>query len=149
MSSFILLFRTAWNDYFTVTNPTNLNSQTYTSRQTPSATSLYVSKCLFRSIVSSNDGGALYCANSVTYFLVESTSFFSCKTSDNNGGAIYYSYSSGQSVLHEVCGYDCCSLHQGPYQQFAYIYVQNTASSKNYVNYSSISRCRSENTNSV
>jgi hypothetical protein len=148
MSSFILLFRTAWNDYFTVANPTNLNSQTYTSRQTPSATSLYVSNCLFRSITSSSDGGALYCSNSVTFFLVESSSFFSCKTSGSQGGAIYFCHSSGQSVLHEVCGFDCCSTHTSPNYQFAYIQVNYVISNKNYVNYSSISRCRSENSNS-
>jgi hypothetical protein len=140
MSVFLLYYRTAWNDYFSTTNPTNLKSQTYNSRQTPSNSSVYVSNCLFNSIVESNQGGALYCSSSVTYFLVESSSFFSCKTSGGYGGAIYFSNSGGQSVLHEVCGYDCCTTNSNDFQ-FAYILVNNAASSKNYVNYSSITRC--------
>jgi hypothetical protein len=142
-----LYFRTAWNDYFPATSTTNLNSQTPTSRQTPSDTGVYVSNCLFRSISSTSDGGALYCTS--TYFLVESSSFISCNTSSNNGGAILFQNSGGQSVLHEVCGYDCCSTHSSyQYYQFAYIYVINSISSKNYINYSSISRCVSEHSNS-
>jgi hypothetical protein len=144
MSVLLLHYRTAWNDYFSTTNPTNLNSQTYNSRQTPSDSSVYVSNCLFNSIVESNQGGALYCSSSVTYFLVESTSFFSCKTSGGYGGAIYFSNTNnGQSVLHEVCGYDCCSTSNTNYH-FAYIRIYNDASSKNYANYSSITRCVNE-----
>jgi hypothetical protein len=126
-------FRTAWNDHFPETD-----SQTYTSRQNPSSTSVYVSNCLFRSISSSSDGGALYCS-SAAYFLVESTSFFSCKTS-GSFGAIYFQNSGGQSVLYEVCAYDCCTTNSNGCQ-FAYIQVGNVASSKNYANYSSISHC--------
>jgi hypothetical protein len=136
--------RTAWGDYYTATNPTTFNSTLYTSRHPPSATSVYTSNCLFRSISSSGvHGGALYCT-SATYFLVESTSFFSCKTSSAYGGAIFFSNSGGQCVLHEVCGYDCCITNANHYQ-FAYIYVKNDASSKNYVNYSSIVRCVNKN----
>jgi hypothetical protein len=138
-------FKTAWNEHFPETNPTNYNSQTFTSRLNPSATSLYVSNCLFRSITSSSQGGALYCS-SATYFLVESTSFFSCKTSSYSYGAIYFYNSGGQSVLYEVCAYDCCTTGAYNYQ-FAYIQVGNVASSKNYANYSSISRCVNENSN--
>jgi hypothetical protein len=79
--------------------------------------------------------------------LVESTFFFSCKTS-GYGGAIYFNNGGGQSVLYEVCGYDCYSTHSSPYYQFAYIRVNNAVSSKNYVNYSSIARCVSESTSS-
>jgi hypothetical protein len=138
--------RTAWSDFFTVSSPTNpYFSQTYNSRLNPSATSVYVLNCLFRSISSSSDGGALYCT-SVTYFLVESTSFFSCKTSTTHYGAIHLSISNGgQSVLYGVCGYDCFS---NQYYQFGYMYVNNVASNKNYVNYSSIARCVNENSNS-
>jgi hypothetical protein len=125
--------RTAWGDYFPSTSTTFLNSKTYTSRQTPSNTGVYISNCLFTSIMSSDNGGALYCS-SVTYFLVESTSFFSCKINGYSGGAIYFSNSNSQSVLHSVCGYDCSSGSQ----PFAYIQVNNAASSKNYANYSSI-----------
>jgi hypothetical protein len=141
MLSSLQYVRTAWGDYFTG-NPTNLSSQTYTSRQTPSGTSVYISNCLFNSFTSTSNGGALYC-NSVTYFLVESTSFFSCKTSGSYG-AIYFSNSGGQSVLYKVCGYDCCTTNSNSYQ-FGYIYVNNAATSKNYVNYSSIVRCVNEN----
>jgi hypothetical protein len=129
--------RTAWSDYFTGT-PTLLQTTEYNSRQNPSGTGVYISNCLFSSITSSDTGGALYCT-SVTYFLVESTSFFSCKTSSSRG-AIYFSNSGGQSVLHQVCAYDCCTTGSNNYQ-FAYIYVKNDASGKNYVNYSSIVRC--------
>jgi hypothetical protein len=138
MSEFLLYSRTGWSDYFTTTNPTNRSSQLYISRENPSDASLYFSNCLFRSITSSSNGGALYCT-SVTYLLVESTSFFSCKTS-SSGGAIYFSNSGGQCVLHGVCGYDCCTTSSSDYQ-FACVYVNNGVSSKNYVNYSSIVRC--------
>jgi hypothetical protein len=149
MTVFLLHFRTAWEDYFSPTSKTNLNSQTYTSKQTFSSTSVYVSNCLFKSITSSSgNGGALY-YSSVTYSLVESTSFFSCKTSNGNGGAIYSGSISSGSVLHGVCGYDCCSTYaSNPYYQFAYIYVSNSDTQKNYVNYSSITRCVNENSNS-
>jgi thioredoxin 1 len=146
MSVFLLNFRTAWNDHFPATTTTNLSQQTYTSRPSPSGSNAYVSNCLFKSISStSGDGGALS-LTSVTYFLVESTSFFSCRTSGTYGGAIYfYNRNNGQSVLYEVCGYDCYS---NPYALFARIDVNNAASSKNYFNYSSISCCVNENSNS-
>jgi hypothetical protein len=138
MLKFVMLVRTAWDDFFPETNPNKLNSTTYTSRQNPSGTSIYVLNCLFKSISSTSDGGALYCT-SAAYFLVESSSFFSCKTSSSEGGAIYfYNSDSGQSVLYKVCGYDCCSSSGS---QFAHIHVQTDASSINYVNYSSITRC--------
>jgi hypothetical protein len=142
MLTLLKCVRSAWNDYFTTTNPTNPNSQTYTSRQTFSDTSVYISNCLFRSITSGSDGGALYCT-SVTYLLVELTSYFSCSTSSRYGGALYFSNTgSGQCVLHSVCGYDCCSTYTSRSDgQFARIYVNNGLTSKNYVNYSSIVRC--------
>jgi hypothetical protein len=144
MPVFLLYFITAWSDHFTVTGPTNFDSQTYTSRQTPSDSYLYFSNCLFKSISSSSTGGALSCT-STTYFLVESTSFFSCKASSSSYGAIYFSNGNSQSVLYGVCGYDCSASSS---YQFAYIYVNNAASGKNNVNYSSISRCVNENSNS-
>jgi hypothetical protein len=132
--------RTAWNDYFSGNFTTNLNSQTFSERQTPSDTGVYVSNCLFNSFTSTNDGGALYCT-SVTYFLVESSSFFSCKTSSSNYGAIHFSNSGGQSVLYKVCGNDCNSnLHY----HFAGLNVNSSPTSKNYVNYSSVVRCMNE-----
>jgi hypothetical protein len=145
MLSSQLYIRTLWNDYFTG-NPTNYSSQTYTSKQTPSDASVYVFNCLFRSITSSGSGGALYCGSSVQYLFVESSSFFSCKISDSgNGGAIYFSnINNGQSVLYEVRGYDCSTPGNYDYL-FAYIYVYNSVSYKNYVNYSSVTRCVNEN----
>jgi hypothetical protein len=135
--------RTAWNDFYTG-SPTVFQSKDYTSRQSLSYTNIYVLNCLFRSITSSNAGGALS-LSSVTDLLIESTSFFSCKTS-SYGGAV--SLHNGQFVLDGVCGYDCCSSNTGSsYGQFTYIGVNNIASSKNYVNYSSMVRCVTENSN--
>jgi hypothetical protein len=146
MRMFLLYVRTAWNDFFSGTSPTNLPSQTYTSRQNPSNTYVHVSNSLFGPITSTDHGGALYCSSSVTYLLVESTSFFSCKTSGGNGGAIFFSNTNnGQCVLYDLCGYDCCTSDTGWNVQFVYIRVNNGLSSKNYVNYSSISRCVNEN----
>jgi hypothetical protein len=149
----MLLFQihpiTSWNDYFTG-SPTNYNSRTYDSRHTPSVANVHISNCLFRSMTSGSEGGALYCSSSVSYLLVESTSFFSCKTSAQYGGAIYFSNDNAQSVLHEVCGYDCCSTPSSGsgHYQFAYISVNNAISSKNYANYSSIIRCINQISNS-
>jgi hypothetical protein len=151
MPAFLRHFRTAWDDYFTTTGPATFNSILYTSRQTPSSSSVYISNCLFGPISStSGHGGALFCSTSVTYLLIESTSFFSCKTSSGWGGAIYFENSGdGQSVLHTVCGYDCCSTYtSGPYYHFAFIRVYSAASSKNRFNYSSIARCVDVNSNS-
>jgi hypothetical protein len=136
-------FKIAWNDYFTATGQNNISSQTFSLRQTPSNTCVYVSNCLFRFITSSGNGGALSCT-SVTYFLVESTSFISCSTSDQYGGAVYFS-NGGQCALHEVCGYDCCSTYTSRSDgQFVHTAVNNVISSKNYVNYTSITRCMNQ-----
>jgi hypothetical protein len=142
--------KTAWNDYFPAVNPmTTFNSQIFNSRQTTSGSYVHISNCFFNYIWSTSQGGAVYCS-SVTYFLVESTSFISCETSSSSfGGAIYLSYRDAQSVLHGVCGYDCCATcSSGSNYQFAGIYVNDATSSKNYFNYSSITRCVNENTNS-
>jgi hypothetical protein len=140
MLTLLIQIRTAWNDYFTGT-ATPQQPKLYTSTQTLSGTNVYFLDCLFSSCISSNYGGAFYCT-SVTYLLVESSSFFSCKTSSQYGGAIFFQNGNGQCVLHEVCGHDCCSTRSGDsYCQFAYIQVNNAASSKNYINYSSIVRC--------
>jgi hypothetical protein len=134
--------RTAWDDYFTG-NPTLFQSKEYGTTQTHSDTSVYVSNCLFKSITSSSSGGALSCSSSVTYLLVESTSFFSCKTSSHSGAIYFYNTNNGQCALYEVCGYDCNTASSS--YHFAYIRVYNAISSKNYINYSSISRCVNEN----
>jgi hypothetical protein len=139
-------YRTAWNDYFPGTSPTTpLSPKEYTSRQTVSGTYVYVSNCLFNQCSSTSDGGALYCS-SVTYLLVESSSFLSCKTSATNGAIFFQNTNSGECVLYKVCGNDCCSTNL--YFQFADISVKDAASSKNYVNYTSITRCVNEDSNS-
>jgi hypothetical protein len=136
---------TAWNDYFSG-SPTLFPTKEYETRQTPSDTSVYVLNCLFKSISSSSSGGALCGSDSVQYFLVESSSFFSCKTSAS-GGAIYFVNSNnGQYVLHEVCGYDCSSTG-GSLGLFSYNQVYHVISSKNYINFSSIARCVGDTSN--
>jgi hypothetical protein len=138
----------SWNEYFTSSPTTTRNGSEYGSRQSYSSGSFYVLNCLFKNIISSSSGGAVYC-NSVTYLVIESSSFFTCKTSSQCGGAIYFTNSNyDECVLDKVCGYDCCSTHTSPHYQFAYIDVYNGVSRKNYVNYSSITRCVSESSNS-
>jgi hypothetical protein len=127
----------SWNEYFSGSPATTLSGQ-YNSRENPSGLSVYVSNCLFNTFTSESTGGALYC-DSATSFLIEFSSFFSCKTS-GNGGAIYFTNSGAQSVLYGLCGNDCCTTNSKSYQ-FAYIRVKDDASSKNCVNYSSIARC--------
>jgi hypothetical protein len=138
--------RAAWSDYFTGTPSTQLSNE-YTNQQNPSASSIYVLKSLFRSMLSTSSGGALYCS-STTCLLVESTSFFSCRTSSQLGGAICLSASNSQYVLYGVCGYDCYSTYSGSLGQFSYNSLSTAVSNKNYINYSSIARCVSTNSNS-
>jgi hypothetical protein len=128
-----------WTDFFTGTPETTLNSSQCSSKQTLSTSSVYVFNCLFdKCTITGGNGGALLCT-SVTYFFVESSSFFSCKTSSGQGGAIYLSSSNClQSVLYAVCGNDCFATSYGP---FAFLIINNAASNKNYVNYTSIARC--------
>jgi hypothetical protein len=148
MLMLLLHFKIARNDYFTATGQNNINSQTFSLTQTPSSTGVYVSSCLFRFITSSVNGSALSCT-SVTYLLVESTSFISCSTSNQYGGAIYFSNSGGQCAFHEVCGYDCCSTYTSKlFGQFVFTSVNNAISSKNYLNYTSITRCMNQISNS-
>jgi hypothetical protein len=143
-----MYIKAAWNDYFTG-SPNSELSKKFGTRQSLSVTNVYVLNSLFGSITSSDYGGALYCT-SVTLLLVESTFFFSCKTSEYYGGTIYfYNTGNGQCALSEVCGFDCFSTRAGASSgQFVYITVCNSATSKNYVNYSSISRCVNINSDS-
>jgi hypothetical protein len=145
----MLHYRTAWSDYFPGTNPTKtLGPKEYSLTQTVSVTYVYVSNCLFNKCTSSSYGGALYCSTSVNYLLVESSSFFSCKTGSSYGGAIYFSITnSGECILHIVCCNDCFStIASNSVGQSANIQLmQNNALNRNYVNYSSIVCCVSEN----
>jgi hypothetical protein len=147
MSLFPPRSRRAWNYYFP-----GSNAKEYNTRQTPSALSddcVYILNSLFSCIKSASNGGALYCTSN--YLLVESSTFISCNTSYRYGGAIYfYNLDGGQCVLHEVCGNDCCTTYASDYSRglFLYTVVRKDASSKNYVNYSSISRCGDGNSDS-
>jgi predicted outer membrane repeat protein len=145
MLSLLLCFRAAWEDFFPGNiQLTTYNKQKYTSQQTLSGTNVYVLSCLFSKCTSASNGGAFYCT-SATYLLVESTSFFSCKTSNGNGGAIFFdNTNSNGCVLNKVCGNDCCTTSSST-GLFSYTRVKNAASSKNYINYSSIARCVEEN----
>ena len=64
----------------------------------------WIAKCYFHDMSSTN-GGAIY-SDSLSKLLVEASTFDSCSVS-SEGGAIYIS--SGDFVLHEVCGYQCTS----------------------------------------
>jgi hypothetical protein len=146
---FLLHVRTAWDDYFPGSSPSQTNATTkYTTVQSTSSTNVFVSNCLFIGCTSTSGGGALSCSGSVQRLLVESSSFFSCSTSSGQGGAIYFSNTnSGECALYKVCGNDCST--SGSYDLFLCVYGQNTVSKKNCVNYSSISRCVSPNTNTA
>jgi hypothetical protein len=134
----------SWSEYFTDTPETTLAPGEYNSRQTPTGSSVYVLNCLFNKFTSGSDGGAL-CLTSATCLLIEFSSFFSCKTSGSKGGAVYFSNDGGQCAFHNICSNDCCSTYSSISSgQFAYIRVSNSASSKNYFNYSSITRCVNE-----
>jgi hypothetical protein len=148
MFTTLLHARAAWTDHFTG-SPNTILSNEYRKGQTPSGTGVYVLNCLFRSITSESNGGALSCS-SVEYLLVESSSFFSCRTNNYIGGAIYITNSGGQCVLYEVCGFDCCSAYTSgsSYGQFSRIDLNDIAQNKIYVNYSSIVRCMNVNSNS-
>jgi hypothetical protein len=137
----------AWKDYFAGSPQTTLYRQKFTSQQAPSVSSVYVSDCLFIGFKSNTRGGALRC-ESMMYLLVESSSFFSCNTSAQIGGTIFFeTFDNGECVLHKVCGYNCCTTRVGTnsWGQFVYVVGGKSASSKNYLNYSSISRCVNEN----
>jgi hypothetical protein len=142
--------KSEWNDYFNGTSVVTNSYFLYSSRPTLTGSNVCVSNCLFRSFTSTGNGGALCCGTSVTYFLVELTSFISCKTDSQYGGAIYFlNEGGGQSVLLKVCCYDCCSTtNSASYGQSAYVRVKSDALSKNYANYTSITRCVNEKTSS-
>jgi hypothetical protein len=145
MLTFTLHSITAWSDYFPGTSPTtNFSSKEFTSRQTPSTANVYISNCLFNKCTSSDTGGALYCSTSVTYLLVESSSFFSCKTSSSSGAIYFKNTDSGECVLYMICANDCYST-SSLNEQFGWIEVKDGATNKNYINYSSIVRCVNEN----
>jgi hypothetical protein len=146
----MILPKFVWNEYFTVSPTTAHVYSEYSSQLSYSSGSVYVLNCLFSGITSGSHGGALSCTSSVTYLLIESSSFFTCRTSAQIGGAIYFeNTNSGESVLREVCGYNCYTTYTNlPHDQFACICIKNIASSKNYFNYSSISRCVNERSDS-
>jgi hypothetical protein len=144
---FLIRVRTAWDDYFPGSSPSQtFVPKEYTTVQPTSSTNVFVLNCLFIGCTSTSSGGALSCSSSVQRLLVESSSFFSCSISSGQGGAIYFeNTNSGECALYKVCGNDCST--SGSYDLFLCAYVQDSVSKKNCVNYSSISRCVSPNTN--
>jgi hypothetical protein len=146
----ILLKRTFDDVYGLGNNPTVYAGKQYIgSGISPSANNIYVNNCVFRYCSSSSAGGAIYCGSSVYKFLVEQSSFLSCRTAGNNGGAIYfYSSTSGECVLSRTCGYNCSSTYTSTSEgQFANIYTKSDISYKSHVNDSSVTRY-SKNTSS-
>jgi hypothetical protein len=141
----LIRVRTAWEYYFPIYFP-YYGSNLYTTVQVFSDTNLYIKDCLFSSITSTNYGGALNCGKS-TCVLIDSTSFFSCRT-NCSGGALMIS-GKGQCVLYKVCGYNCTITNPSTtFYIFAYISVNDTASSINNFNYSSIAQCEKEESSS-
>jgi hypothetical protein len=138
-----------WSDFFEVSEPTLNQQQLYFSTHTPSASNVYVSNCLFYSCTSRSDGGALYCTT-VKCLLIESSSFISCLINSYFGAAVYFvNRNEGQCVLHKVCGNNCSSTNTtGSSGQLVYAQVKDGVSNKNYVSYSSVSRCGNDTANS-
>jgi hypothetical protein len=141
MTEILFHVKTEWNHYFTG-NPTLIQQNVYTSKQTPSDTSVHILNCLFKSITSTTAGGAVYCS-SVQYLLVESSSFFSCNGNGHGGAVHFTNTNNGQCVFYGTCGYDCYTANS-KYGQFVYTKIYDSISNKNYVNYSSASRCVNE-----
>jgi hypothetical protein len=144
MTEILFRVKAEWNHYFTG-NPTLIQQNVYTSKQTPSDTSVHILNCLFKSITSTTAGGAVYCS-SVQYLLVESSSFFSCNGKGHGGAVHFINTNNGQCVFYGTCGYDCYA--KDSYGQFVYTCVNNGISSKNYINYSSASRCVNDGSSS-
>jgi predicted outer membrane repeat protein len=139
---------TAWSDYYTGVSSITFENQGTSQTRSFSESSVFVFSCLFNKCTSTSKGGAISCTTD-TRLLVESSSFFSCKISSNQGGAIYfYNRNGGECVLHGLCGYDCntTSTSVSSNGQFAYVLLSDGLSYKNYVNYSSISRSVSQET---
>jgi hypothetical protein len=127
----------SWNDYFTGTVSPTITPGQYSSTQTPTSSNVYIFGCFFINCTSSSGGGAVYCSSTAKYVLVESTTFLTCR-SNGDGGAIA-SYNT-ENVFNRVCGNDCCTLGAS-YGQFTHKDTSGSATSKNYINYSSIVRC--------
>jgi hypothetical protein len=147
MSVLLIRVRTVWDDYFPGSSPSQTFETTkYTTVQSTSSTNVFVLNCLFIGCTSTSYGGALACSGSVQRLLVESSSFFSCSTSSDYGGAIYFwNTNTGECVLNKVCGNDCISTYTSSSGgQVVFTYVKDSSSNKNYVNYSSFTRCINE-----
>ena len=90
--------------------------------------------------MSSTNGGAIY-SGSLSKLLVETSTFVSCSAT-NNGGAIFIS--SGDCVIHEVCGYHCTSNNV---ESFSLVTGSNR--DKNYVHDSSVAYCVASSTDTM
>jgi hypothetical protein len=139
----IFLQRSYADVYGTSYSPTNYIGNKYTQTLAPTANDVYVSDCVFSYCLSSSSGGALSCGSSVYRLLVEQSSFISCRVSSGNGGAIHFSNGNyGESVLSQVCGFNCSSTSSNSMQGvFINIYTKGDIANKNHVNDSSITHC--------
>ena len=144
--------KNGWSDYYEGSVSPGYTKNAYNSQiQLTSSSNIYIFDCLFNSITSGTDGGAIL-ATTTPSLLIESTLFSSCKTTANEGGAIYFvNTGTGQSVMNKVCGIDCCSTYSSStsYGQFAFTYVKDNINNKNYVNFTSIAHCINTITNSL
>ena len=117
----------SWTEFYKDTaEPTNENGlfQNYTgsNKQTLSESQTWVIKCYFHDMSTQGDGGAIN-SKSLNKLLIETSTFVNCSAS-NNGGAIFIS--SGDCVIHEVCGYQCTSTDSS----FAYVFGDSSSYQK-------------------
>ena len=134
MPMFLLRVRTAWDDYFPGSSPSQTFATTkYTDVQSTSSTNVFVLHCLFSGCTSTSYGGALACSGSVQRLLIESSSFFSCNTSSNKGGGIYFeNTNNGECVLYKVCGNDCIpTCTSDSFGQVVFTFIKDSSSNKN------------------
>jgi hypothetical protein len=117
-------------------SPKEYTGPEYTQTLTLNENYVCVRDSVFQYCLSSSNGGAIYCSNTVYKLLVERTSFISCKTSSSGGGICFYNTASGECILSKICGFNCSSTGSG---QCANIYTKNDATFKNHVNDSSFS----------
>jgi hypothetical protein len=137
------------NFYNFYSSNTSLNEytdfETISSRFTPPSGDVYIHNCLFRECSINNNGGAIYLSRASTdRLLIEETTFISCYvTGDYNGGAVYFT--SGMSLLNQVCAYGCSDVKANSGQCF-FIDVSDNMKYTNFVNDTSI--CNYKNTDS-
>ena len=146
--------RTQFSDAFGtgITVDENLSKETRTGksrRYAPTVANVAVEDCVFHDITSESNGGAIS-STSISRIFIEETTFTTCKTTDSFGGGIYIN--NGECVISHVCGFDCSSKSPDSSSftlgQFACIETKADSSSKNYVNESTVTRCKNESKDS-